>query len=33
MDIEKAEKEYSFDIEDHYDLDDFPSYKLLRKLQ
>ena len=32
-DIEKAEREYKFSIEDHYNLDDFPSYKLLRKLQ
>jgi hypothetical protein len=33
VDIEKAEREYTFSIEDHYNLDDFPSYKLLRKLQ
>ena len=32
LDIAEAEKKYGFAIEDYYDLDNFPSFKLLRKI-
>jgi hypothetical protein len=32
-DIEEAEQRYYFEIEDYYNLDDFTSFKLLRKLR
>jgi hypothetical protein len=33
LDIEKAEKALGFNIEDHYNLDNFPSFKLLKKIK